>query len=812
MITEHTTILSEILNTEHFQDNHVLDLLPIGVYVCDLSGQIISYNQKAVDLWGSSPKKGEHVDQFYNWFNFYHADGRPYCGILTSADLQNELPGSNTELIMERPDQSRITIRINLILIKNKNDQPAGLVTYFDDITEQKNKNETRYRELISAIPAGVYTCDHSGKITFFNETAVALWGHRPDINDDSLNFCACYKVWLMDGTYVPPEQTPMAIALQTGQSFRNIEALVERPGGTKFYANVNIDPLFDENNNLTGAINVFQDITTIKKAEIAIRESEARYSRLIQALDTPLYTTDAEGRITLFNKAAEALWGRTPEIGKDVWCGSFRILKPDGTELPLDLCPMALCLKEQRNISAEEILIVRPDGTIRHVMPHPQPMFDEAGKLVGAINMLVDITSMKKTEKKLLESERKYKKLTASLEQKIQEKTQDLLNKNEELRQSEERYHRMVEEVEDYAIILLDKNGFILNWNKGAEKIKGYKEEEIIGKSFEVFYLPEDREKGIPKRIINEARTNGKATIEGWRLRKDGSKFWGSIVVTALHNDSGEVIGFTKVTRDLTERKIWEDQLREYSAELEFKNKELEQFAYAASHDMKEPIRKINIYGAYIRDNKANKLDSRSADYLERALNAANRMGKLIDDLLAYSRTSSTTENYTSVNMEKIINEVISEYREEITQKGISILVGKMPIIAGVSFQLKQLMFNLVGNAIKYSDPSKDATIKINSELFKPSKANDMGLSADQSYYLISVEDNGVGFEQQYAGKIFEMFQRLESKQDTKGSGIGLTICKRIVQNHKGAIKAIGKQGEGARFEIYLPKKGSIA
>ena len=226
----------------------------------------------------------------------------------------------------------------------------------------------------------------------------------------------------------------------------------------------------------------------------------------------------------------------------------------------------------------------------------------------------------------------------------------------------------------------------------------------------------------------------------------------------------------------------------------------------------MKEPIRKINIYGAYIRDNKANKLDSRSADYLERALNAANRMGKLIDDLLAYSRTSSTTENYTSVNMEKIINEVISEYREEITQKGISILVGKMPIIAGVSFQLKQLMFNLVGNAIKYSDPSKDATIKINSELFKPSKANDMGLSADQSYYLISVEDNGVGFEQQYAGKIFEMFQRLESKQDTKGSGIGLTICKRIVQNHKGAIKAIGKQGEGARFEIYLPKKGSIA
>lgn len=662
------------------------------------------------------------------------------------------------------------------------------------------------YKNLVNAIPVGIYTCDLSGKITFYNEAAVALWGYRPDTNNNSLKFCACYKVWMMDGTYVHPHETPMAMALKTGQPFRNVEAMVERPDGTSFYASVNIDPLYDENHHITGAINVFQDITAIKKAEIVQKDSEARYRELIQTLDTPLYTTDVEGRMTLYNQAAVNLWGREPEIGKDLWCGSYKIFRPDGSSLPLDTCPMAVCLKTQQAVTGEEIVVMRPDGTLRNVVPHPQPIFDSAGKLTGAINMLIDVTSMKVAEKRIIESEQNYKALAASLEKRIKENTDDLLNKNEQLRRSEERYHRMVEEVEDYAIILLDKDGFILNWNKGAQKIKGYKEEEIIGKNFEVFYMPEDRENGVPKRIIEEARTNGKAAIEGWRLRKDGTKFWGSIVITALHNDQGDVIGFTKVTRDLTERKLSEDRLREYSTELEFRNKELEQFAYAASHDMKEPLRKINVYGAYIRDNKANKLDERSTDFLKRSLKAADRMGKLIDDLLAYSRTTSTAEAYSRVDLNNVVNDVISDYKEELIQKGIHVSVGKLPTIDGIQFQLKQLMFNLIGNAIKYSDKENKGIIKIEAKVVHASKASELRLPGGKKYYCISVEDNGIGFEQQYADKIFEIFQRLENTQEIKGSGIGLAICKKIVQNHKGVITAAGHLKQGARFDIYLP------
>ena len=162
-----------------------------------------------------------------------------------------------------------------------------------------------------------------------------------------------------------------------------------------------------------------------------------------------------------------------------------------------------------------------------------------------------------------------------------------ELEQRNETLRKSEERYHKMIAEIEDYAIILLDTNGNIQNWNTGAEKIKGYKAEEIIGKNFRIFYLPQDRDNKLPEKLLERVIREGKSAYEGWRVRKDGSTFWGSIVVTALHDDNGEVIGLSKVTRDLTEKKKAEDKMREYLAELENRNSELEQFAYIASHDL---------------------------------------------------------------------------------------------------------------------------------------------------------------------------------------------------------------------------------
>ena len=659
-------------------------------------------------------------------------------------------------------------------------------------------------RQILDALPVALYVCDKNGRITYFNEAAVKLWGYTPNIGDPLVRYCACYKVFV-NGVYVPPDETPMALALATGQSFRNVGAIVERPDGTSLQASLSIDTLLNDESQVIGAVNVFQDVSEVKKADSGLKENEEYLRQLLNTLDTPLYTTDAEGRIEMFNQAAIDLWGRKPTVGKDLWCGSFKILQTDGTDLPLDRCPMAVCLRERRPVYGEEILVIRPDGAIRNVAPHPQPLYDGHGKMTGAINMLIDITELKQKEKALLLSEEKYRSLANSLERMVEEKIIELRTTTEELRKSEEKYHKMVEEVEDYAIILLDREGIIQNWNKGAEKIKGYKEKEIVGKSFQDFYLQEDRESGLPLQFLKEAREKGKAVYEGWRKRKDGSAFWGSVVLTTLHDAQGTILGFSKLTRDLTDKKQAEDRMKSYLGQLEFKNKELEQFVYASSHDMKAPLRKIRLYNSYVVSSPANQMDQKSIEYLRRSIQAVERMNCLIDDLLAYSKITNLKESFEAVDLNKIIDEIIVFQKDELEKKNIAIHRVNLPVIRAVPFQIKQLMSNLIENAIKYSDPERDGNVSVETATV-PAKALGVATDPFREYHHISVKDNGIGIESDFADKIFELFQRLPNSVNIKGSGIGLAICKKIVQNHNGFIKASGSPGKGTTFSIYLP------
>jgi PAS domain S-box-containing protein len=532
----------------------------------------------------------------------------------------------------------------------------------------------------------------------------------------------------------------------------------------------------------------------------------ELPYQQVIQALPIAIYMCDTDGRITLFNDAAAALWGRVPEIGKDLWCGSWKIFSPDGVPVPLDTCPMAIAIKEGRAVTGKEIIVETIDGTRRNVVPHPKPIFNRSGKLIGAINMLVDVTEARKTTRALLESEKKYRQLAGSLEKIVQAKTKDLQQKNEDLRKSEERYHKMIEEVEDYAIILLDSDGNIMNWNKGAEKIKGYKEKEIIGKNFRIFYQEVDRKNKLPEKLINTAIREGKAMHEGWRVRSNGTRFWGSIVITALHDNDNNIIGFSKVTRDLTEKKAADDKLREYATKLEFQNNELEQFAYVASHDMKEPLRKIQFYNNYIFENVYDRLTEKERDFLNRSMNASSRMQILIDDLLSYSKTGRDLHHFESVDLNEILREAMVLHSDTIDEVKAEIESDELPEIKGISFQLIQLFDNLIGNSLKYRHSSRIPRLRVTCERVDSHDIKDNSIESDKQFYKISFKDNGIGFESQYSGKIFDLFQRLHSRADYSGSGIGLAICKKIVQNHHGFMDATGELNEGATFFVYFP------
>ena len=291
---------------------------------------------------------------------------------------------------------------------------------------------------------------------------------------------------------------------------------------------------------------------------EEAFRRGDHYFFReLLDALPVAVYVTDADGRIIFFNEACVEFSGRTPVLGSDCWCITWRLLNPDGEPLPNDRCPMATALKEDRAVRGVEAIAERPDGTRVPFIPYPTPLHDAEGRLVGAVNMLVDITERKKAEESL-------RQLNELLEQRIEERTKQMTEAYERLRQSERRFRLLVGSVVDYAIFMLDEKGCVANWNAGAERIKGYTSDEIIGQHFSIFYTPEDRAAGVPERVLKSVRRDGRHEAESWRVRKGGERFWANVVMDAVRDDRGEIVGYAKVTRDVTERRKAEQALVE--------------------------------------------------------------------------------------------------------------------------------------------------------------------------------------------------------------------------------------------------------
>jgi PAS domain S-box-containing protein len=512
------------------------------------------------------------------------------------------------------------------------------------------------------------------------------------------------------------------------------------------------------------------------------LSSAENIHQRMIDEVeDYAIVLLDTGGIIRNWNRGAEKIKQYTEQEALGMHFRMFYLPEDRESKLPEKMLQQAM----SKGRASFEGWRLRKDGSRFWGSITLTALHDETGEVVGVSKVTRDLTERKAAEDNL----KAY--------------AVDLENINADLTKSEERYHRMIAEVQDYAIILLNPEGTVQNWNVGAEKIKGYAAGEIIGKSFEVFYRREDREAGLPKRLMAEAIKNGRAAHEGWRVRKDGTQFWGSIVITALHDAEDALIGFSKVTRDLTERKLAEDKTHQYLMELESQNRELERFAYVASHDLQEPLRKIRAFIDIIGNNlQDHELINR---FFGKINFSAARMSELIKSVLNYSRLGKSEDEKVVVDLNKELKSVLEDFELNIRQKNAKIRADELPSISGYPLQIGQVFSNLVGNALKFTNQRPQ--IKITGKWVQADEIKELPAAGRAGKYLkISFEDNGIGFEQKYEDQIFQLFQRLHKKHEFDGTGIGLALCKRIMDNHGGFITVQSDLGKGAKFHLYFP------
>jgi PAS domain S-box-containing protein len=362
-----------------------------------------------------------------------------------------------------------------------------------------------------------------------------------------------------------------------------------------------------------------------------------------------------------------------------------------------------------------------------------------------------------------------------------------------EALKQSEERFRSMVSGVKDYAILMLDPEGKIVSWNAGAERIKGYRAEEILGQHFSRFYLPDDVTAGKPARELEAAKKDGRVEDEGWRVRKDGTTFWADAVITALRDERGNLRGFGKVTRDLTERRKAEEELRLRNAQLENANKELESFSYSVSHDLRAPLRAIDGFSMALLEDCGASLDQNGQKHLERVRSATTKMGLLIDDMLNLARIARSQMVHDQVNLSTLAQEVVEDLRTGTPDRKVSVSITPNLVVSGDRNLLRIALHNLLGNAWKFTSSRADAHIEFG-------HAIDGGGQA-----AFFVKDNGAGFDMKYADKLFGVFQRLHSDAEYSGTGVGLATVHRIIGRHGGRVWAKAVPGEGATFYFVL-------
>lgn len=689
-------------------------------------------------------------------------------------------------LVMSKRDGKDEICYFNLVFhpLKEENDTISGVIIVAYEVTEAVKKryllteSENAFRKLVMESPIAMTIMrgkDHI--IEMANSTMTdGIWQKKPEdvIGKPILELF--------------PELVEQKYPELLNEVFLNGKIITENESLAyvevkekieKFYLDYQYTPLFEKGGEISGVMATVYDVTSRVEARKKVEDVEERVRLAseiagIATWDLNLINKDivySENILTIFD--FEKNYKAThQEIRSRV--------HPDDEHILVAAFDEAL----ETSIYKYEARLLKPDNTISWIKAHGKIFFDENGDPLKMIGTIIDITDEKNNQQILMKSEAKFRLLANSMPQHVW--TSDIL-------------------------------GNLNYYNQSVATYSGITQEEFEKTGWLQIVHPDDREQNI-NAWIEAIKTGNDFWFEHRFRRHDGEYRWQISHAVPQRDEDGNIQMWIGTSTDIHDQKNFTDklekQVHERTEELEQKNRdlinmniELQSFAYISSHDLQEPLRKIQTFASRLSDLDEQNISASAKTYLNRIEVSAKRMQTLIQDLLAYSRTNSADRVFVQSNLDEIAEEVTSDFSERIEETNAVVNFHPLGEATIIPFQFRQLLHNLVGNALKFSRKGETPYVEITAERIKGNEIKHQVDFPDKIYYHLTISDNGIGFDAEYNERIFEVFQRLNTETEFSGTGIGLAIVKKIVENHKGIITACGEKGKGATFDVYLPE-----
>ena len=624
--------------------------------------------------------------------------------------------------------------------------------------------SDARSRLLLESTGEGIYGIDNKGNCTFANPACARMLGYDSPADLAGKPMHRLVHHTRLDGTPYPEEECPVYRALRDGKGTHVENEVFWRRDGSRFPAEYRSHPIVHGGRQV-GAVVSFADVTERRRAGETMRLRE----QALRAIAQGIFITDptqSDEPISYVNAAFERLTGYTlAEVkGRDV-----DFLYGADTNA-LAVAELRAAFREGRESSAE-VLFYRKDGAAFWATVALSPVQAAGGRVTHFVGVLTDITDRKEA--------------------------------GERLRESEERLRLMVESVKDYGIFSLDTEGRVSSWNTGAERLFGFGEAEILGQPSAVLFTAEDCDEGVPERELAGAALMGRAEDERWHQRKDGSRFFASGMVTPIHDDTGRLRGFTKVARDVTERRRFEAELQATKEAAEVASKAKSQFLANMSHELRTPLNAVILYSELLQEEAADLEVEAFVPDLEKIRAAGKHLLALVNGVLDLSKIEAgKMELYLETfDLGEVVREVTSTV-QPLVQKKNNTLEVHCPADAGPMHadltKVRQILFNLLSNACKFTE-NGTVTLTVSRETIS---------GAD--WVALGVADSGIGMTAEQVERLFQPFAQADASTTRKygGTGLGLVIARHFCEMMGGDVTVDSESGKGSRFTVRLPAR----